>query len=138
MKLIINTDGGARGNPGPAGIGVVFRDQHQKIIGEHKQYIAEATNNVAEYKALILALSEALALSPAPLALEIRMDSELIVRQMQGKYKIKEPTLKLLAGEVLKLIRNFKNVTFVHVPREQNKEADKLVNQAIDEAAIGS
>ncbi len=133
-KLIINTDGGARGNPGPAGIGAVIADEHQKIISRHKQYIGAATNNVAEYRALILALSEALALSPKPLALEIRMDSELIVRQMNGQYKIKEPALKLLAADVLKLRNHFKNVTFRHVPREQNQEADKLVNEAIDEA----
>jgi ribonuclease HI len=140
MKLIINTDGGARGNPGPAGIGVVIRDENQVIIGEHKQYIGEATNNVAEYRALVLALEEAgkelgsrnYELGQAELL--IRMDSELIVRQMQGKYKIKEPTLKLLAADVLKLIKHFKNVTFSHVPREQNKEADVLVNQAIDAA----
>jgi ribonuclease HI len=134
-KLIINTDGGARGNPGPAGIGVVIRDDQNKIIGEHKQYIGEATNNVAEYKALILALQEAFKLcnlQPQICNLEIRMDSELIVRQMQGRYKIKEPTLKILATEVIKLKSQFKNVTFHHVPREQNKEADKLVNEAID------
>jgi ribonuclease HI len=147
-KLIINTDGGARGNPGPAGIGVVIRADDNQIIGEYKQYIGEATNNVAEYKALILALEKARELSkkPSPLTplpkgegnkvdLEIRMDSELVVRQMIGQYKIKEPTLKLLAAEVLKLRNQFKNVTFHHVPREQNKEADKLVNQVIDEAA---
>ena len=134
-KLIINTDGGARGNPGPAGIGAVIRGDDNKIIGEYKQYIGEATNNVAEYKALILALTEAsklLNLEPSTLNLEIRMDSELIVRQMQGRYKIKEPTLKLLAAEVLKLIKNFKSATFHHVPREQNKDADRLVNEAID------
>ena len=136
-KFIINTDGGARGNPGPAGIGVVIRDEHGKIIGEHKKYIGEATNNVAEYRALVLALEEAGKVSSfelqvtSQIELEIRMDSELIVRQMQGKYKIKEPTLKLLAADVLKLIKHFKNVTFHHVPREQNKEADKLVNQAL-------
>ena len=140
MKLIINTDGGARGNPGPAGIGVVIRDENQVIIGEHKQYIGEATNNVAEYRALVLALEEAHKVSSfefrvsSETQLEVRMDSELIVRQMQGKYKIKEPTLKLLAADVLKLIKQFKNVTFSHVPREQNKEADVLVNQAIDAA----
>lgn len=157
MKLTINTDGGARGNPGPAGIGVVIADEHQRITGRHKQYIGKATNNVAEYKALILALREAEKISntkfqisntPSPLipppegegkgtvVLEIRMDSELIVRQMQGRYKIKEPTLKLLAADVLKLIKNFKTVSFQHVPREQNKEADKLVNEAIDESVV--
>ena len=139
-KIIINTDGGARGNPGPAGIGVVIADESGSIIGEHKKYIGEATNNVAEYKALILALEKAQEISNLKLqisndtALEIRMDSELIVRQMQGRYKIKEPTLKLLAGEVLALIKNFKTVSFTHVRREQNKLADKLVNEAIDEA----
>lgn len=133
-SLIINTDGGARGNPGPAGIGVVIRNDKSHIIGEHKQYIGEATNNVAEYKALILALSKALTLNPKSSTLEIRMDSELIVKQMQGQYKIKEPNLKILATEVLKLIKNFHQVHFRHVPREQNKEADKLVNEAIDEA----
>lgn len=134
LKLIINTDGGARGNPGPAGIGAVICDEQGKIVAELKSYIGTATNNVAEYRALILALSKASTLNPQPSTLEIRMDSELIVCQMTGKYKIKEPTLKLLAAEVLKLIKNFKSVTFRHVPREQNKQADKLVNEAIDEA----
>lgn len=131
MKLTINTDGGARGNPGPAGIGVVIADEKGKIISQHKQYIGEATNNVAEYKALLLALEESLKLGAGQLF--INMDSELIVRQMQGRYKIKEPSLKLLAAEALKLIKHFKNVAFSHVPREKNKQADKLVNQAIDE-----
>lgn len=131
MKLIINTDGGARGNPGPAGIGVVIADEHKKIIGRHKQYIGEATNNIAEYRALILALTEASKVGADNL--QINMDSELIVRQMNGQYKIKEPTLKVLASEVLQLIKSFKSVTFHHVRRELNKEADKLVNAAIDE-----
>jgi ribonuclease HI len=131
MKLIINTDGGARGNPGPAGIGVVFKNENNKIIAEHNKYIGEATNNVAEYKALILALEEARKNSEYS-ELEICMDSELIVRQMQGKYKIKEPTLQVLAGQVFSLLKSFKSFNFRHVPREQNKEADKLVNSAID------
>lgn len=130
MKLILNTDGGARGNPGPAGIGVVVAD-NSGIVSQHKEYIGEATNNVAEYRALILALLEAKTL--AATELEIRMDSELIVRQMQGRYKIKDLRLKSLAQEALRLIKHFKNVEFVHVPREQNKLADKLVSQAIEE-----
>lgn len=133
-KLIINTDGGARGNPGPAGIGVVICNDSQKIIGRHKQFIGEATNNVAEYKALILALTEAQKLGAAGLV--INMDSELVVRQMQGRYKIKEPGLKVLATEALKLIQNFKNVEFVHVVREKNHLADKLVNEAIDQVLV--
>jgi ribonuclease HI len=130
--LIINTDGGARGNPGPAGAGVVFRDENNNVIAEHKKYLGAQTNNYAEYQALILALEEAAKLGAEKL--KINMDSELIVRQMQGKYKIKEPTLKLLAAEVFKLTNKFKNVEFHHVLRGYNKEADALVNQAIDAA----
>jgi len=130
MKLIIYTDGGARGNPGPAGVGVVFRNETGKIISKYKKYIGKATNNAAEYQALILALMEAGRLKADQLL--INMDSELIVRQMQGKYKIKEPALKVLAGEVLKLTNKFRHVEFKHISREQNKEADRLVNLAID------
>jgi ribonuclease HI len=130
-KLIINTDGGARGNPGPAGIGVVIRDEKSRnLISRHCAYVGEATNNVAEYKALILALKEALKLGAKVLL--INMDSELVVRQMKGQYKIKEPALKALAMEVFRLTNKFSRITFQHVRREKNKEADKLVNQAID------
>lgn len=132
MKLIVNTDGGARGNPGPAGIGAVLYDENEQIVGRHKHYIGEATNNVAEYKALILALHEAAKLHAEQLV--VRMDSELIVKQMNGQYKIKEPALKLLAGEVLALRNKFKSVSFTHVRREKNALADELVNEAIDEA----
>ncbi len=130
-KFIINTDGGARGNPGPAGIGVVIRDEGKHLVAHHQGYIGEATNNVAEYKALILALKEALKLGAKELL--INMDSELVVKQMKGQYKIKEPTLKLLAAEALQLTNKFSKIIFQHIRREQNKEADKLVNQAIDE-----
>lgn len=129
-SIIINTDGGARGNPGPAGIGVVFSSETGKILHEFKAYIGEATNNVAEYKALVLALEEAEKLNYAEL--QILMDSELVVRQMQGVYKIKEPALQVLAKQVLALSNRFKKVTYRHIPREKNKAADKLVNQAID------
>jgi ribonuclease HI len=135
-KLILNTDGGARGNPGPAGIGAVVRNEKGLIIGQYKKYIGETTNNQAEYKALILGLEEAWKISNIqnPIVdLEIRMDSELIVRQMQGRYKIKDQGLKPLAEQVLKLCKNFSAVTFHHVPRAQNSDADKLVNEAIDE-----
>jgi len=128
--VIINTDGGARGNPGPAGIGVVFSSPAGKILHEFKAYIGEATNNVAEYKALVLALEEAEKLNYKEL--QILMDSELVVRQMQGVYKIKEPALQVLAKQVLALSNRFKKVAYRHIPREKNKAADKLVNQAID------
>lgn len=129
-KLIINTDGGARGNPGPAGIGVVIRDEAETIIFEHGAYIGDTTNNVAEYSALIKALETARDLGGTDLL--VRMDSELIVKQMQGLYKIKEPTLQGLAGQVLKLKSHFKSVVFTHIRREFNKDADRMVNQALD------
>ncbi len=131
MKLVIFTDGGARGNPGPAGIGAVIYNDKGKTVGSHREFIGEATNNVAEYKALILALKKAEELGGKNLV--INMDSELIVRQMNGQYKIKEPALKDLAREVFKLLNKFNKVVFKHVERAKNKEADKLVNQALDE-----
>ncbi len=130
MKLLINTDGGSRGNPGPAGIGVVIRNDQEQIIFEHGSYIGETTNNVAEYSALIKALESARDLGGTELI--VRMDSELIVKQMQGLYKIKEPTLQELAGKVIKLKSGFTSVTFTHVRREYNKDADRMVNQALD------
>lgn len=129
-KLVINTDGGARGNPGPAGIGVVIRAENGEIIYRHGGYLGTATNNTAEYKALIKALEEAYNLGGTDL--QINMDSELIVRQMQGIYKIKEPGLQILAQEVLKLKNKFNSVNFTHVRREFNKDADAMVNEAID------
>ena len=134
-NLTIFTDGGARGNPGPAGIGVVILDEQKNIVKGLKKYIGEATNNVAEYQALILALKTAVEMGAENL--KINMDSELVVRQMQGRYKIKDPGLKILAAEVLKLCSQFASVNFQHVPREQNQAADKLVNEAIDEQLNG-
>ncbi|MBL8030365.1 MAG: ribonuclease HI family protein [Candidatus Doudnabacteria bacterium] len=137
MKLFINTDGGSRGNPGPAGIGAIVKDEKGSILLEIGEFIGETTNNQAEYRALLRALkgvSEIADLETSSLDLEIRMDSELIVRQMQGRYKIKDLGLKPVAEEVLKLCKNFRSVNFSHVPREQNKEADKLVNMALDAA----
>lgn len=130
--MTINTDGGARGNPGPAGIGAVIKNGQGLIVAEKKAYIGETTNNQAEYKALLLGLSAAKAMGGSKIL--VNMDSELIVRQMQGRYKIKDPGLKLLAAEVMKLREEFESVEFRHVPRAQNADADKLVNQAIDEA----
>ena len=132
MKIILNTDGGARGNPGPSGIGVVLKDEAGKLLKAQGEYIGTATNNEAEYKALILGLKLASELKAVEIL--VRMDSELIVRQMQGVYKIKDEKLKKLAQEVFGLGNNFKNIVFVHVPREKNSEADALVNEAIDKA----
>ncbi|RJQ29112.1 reverse transcriptase-like protein [Candidatus Parcubacteria bacterium] len=130
MKLVIYTDGGARGNPGPAGIGVVIGDTY-----EHGEYIGETTNNVAEYKALVFAIKKAKSLykdNLAVLDVEVRMDSELIVKQMKGEYKVKNEGLRPLFLEVQKLIPSFHHVSFHHIPREKNSRADALVNKALD------
>jgi ribonuclease HI len=132
-KLIINTDGGARNNPGPAGIGVVFSNEKGEIIAKFKEYIGEATNNVAEYKALILALEKAKDFEADDI--ECRLDSELVVKQLTGHYKCKEATLQGLNAQV-KELAFFKPIRYVHVRREKNKEADALVNEAIDEAGF--
>lgn len=131
--LVINTDGGARGNPGPGGIGVVIKNETGEIVYRHGGYIGAVTNNVAEYTALIKALTEAHNLGAKEV--KVNMDSELIVRQMLGQYKIKEPTLQQLAGQVILLLKKFERYSFHHVRREFNKEADMLVNQAIDALA---
>ncbi len=132
-KIIVNTDGGARGNPGPAGIGVVFSDSEEKVISTYHKYIGEATNNVAEYKALVWALE--LAKNYEFDKIECRLDSELVVKQLNGEYKVKDQVLKELYSKV-KELTFFKPVSFSHVRREKNKLADKLVNQAIDETNL--
>lgn len=131
-QLHIYTDGGSRGNPGPAAIGAVVGDK------EYAEYIGIATNNVAEYAAVIFALKKAKQLIGSKKAdetiIEVRLDSELVARQLNREYKIKEPDLKPLFVDVLNLVLEFKKVVFVHIPREQNRRADALVNRALDEA----
>ena len=133
-KLITYSDGGARGNPGPAGIGFVMYDTSGKLLKKFKHYLGVATNNQAEYQALIAALREANRLGFDRVV--CYLDSELVVRQLTGKYKIKEAGLKPLAAEALALTRKFLQVDFVHVPREKNKLADQLVNEVLDEAEV--
>lgn len=128
--VVINTDGGVRGNPGPAGIGLVIKSEAGELLYSYGGYIGDTTNNVAEYSALIKALEESVNLGATDL--KIQMDSELIVKQMQGVYKIKQPALQELAAKVLALLKKFNSYSFVHVRREYNKEADALVNQALD------
>ncbi|MDD5692892.1 MAG: ribonuclease HI family protein [Patescibacteria group bacterium] len=132
-KLIINTDGGARGNPGPAGIGVVFSSPENEVISTYKEYIGETTNNTAEYRALILALEKAQDFEADEF--ECRLDSELVVKQLKGEYRVKDQNLKELYNRVQELTF-FKPIKFIHVRREKNKLADRLVNQAIDEAGF--
>ncbi|MEK7530517.1 MAG: ribonuclease HI family protein [Patescibacteria group bacterium] len=134
MSVTIFTDGGARGNPGPAGAGAVLY-KGKKILAEVSEYLGHQTNNYAEYQALLLALEacrEKLG-SPVREPVMIKMDSELIVRQMKGEYRVKEPTLKLLHADAQSLIHeSFPKIEFIHVRRELNAEADALANQAMD------
>ena len=131
QKLIIYTDGGARGNPGPAGVGVVIYDENNKVVQELGEYIGEQTNNQAEYKALILGLVRAKTLGAEELV--CYLDSELVVKQMQGKYKVKNANMKPLYKEAVEMAGYFKQISYAHVVREKNTEADRLVNEAIDE-----
>ena len=130
-KLIIYTDGGARGNPGPAGIGGVIYNQNKKIIAEVSQYLGESTNNQAEYKALIITLQKVLKLGASEV--DCYLDSELVVKQLRHEYKVKNKDLAPLFLQVYNLSLNFQKISFNHVPREQNKKADQLANQAMDQ-----
>jgi len=125
-------DGGARGNPGPAGSGAVLLDENGTVIAELMRSLGHATNNVAEYTALIIGLEEALRRGIDEL--DIRMDSLLVVQQMKGVWKIKHPGLRPLALRAGELLARFPKRTIEHVPRELNSLADALVNRAIDDA----
>jgi probable phosphoglycerate mutase len=127
-----NIDGGSRGNPGPAGYGVRIECEDGSVV-ELKEALALATNNVAEYSGLLAALRWAAANGIA--TLHIRSDSELLVKQMKGLYRVKNPGLQPLYEEAVSLARRIGRVTFEHVRREFNKEADRLANEAMDEAA---
>lgn len=135
-KIIIYTDGGSRGNPGPAAIGVVFCNEKGQTIKKYGEYLGQATNNEAEYQAVIFALKKFKALFGGRLAksaeVEVRTDSELLVKQLNGEYKILEPEIQQLFVQTWNLKLDFKKVKFRHVPRESNKEADRLVNEALD------
>lgn len=126
------TDGGSRGNPGPAGIGFILTDLSGAIIEKGGRFIGNATNNVAEYSALIFGLETAIKLGISTMV--CYSDSELIVRQINGQYKVKDAVLKNYHLKVKHLMGNFKSISFVSVPREKNRLADKLVNEVIDEA----
>lgn len=132
-QLTIHTDGGARGNPGPAAIGVVFDAEGFHL--EHERYIGSATNNVAEYSAVLDALAQVPVICAAEGITEIVffLDSELVVKQIRGEYKVKEPSLQTLHADVRKQLSALSvPCSFSHVRREQNKLADKLVNHALD------
>lgn len=132
--MIINTDGGSRGNPGPGACGVVLKDQAGRVIKERGKYLGICTNNEAEYKGLILGLELALELSAD--TVEILMDSELVVKQLKGQYRVKEPKLYKLYLQAKNLEKLLGNVTYYAIPREQNKRADSLVNRILDEQQL--
>lgn len=139
-KLITYTDGGSRGNPGPSAIGIVFMDPAtQKVLHTYGERVENGTNNEAEYKAIIFALRKAKALvgkdKAKKMEVEMRMDSELAVRQLSGIYKLSTEHIQKLFIEVWNLKTDFAKVTFTHVRREQNTLADAALNRALDESA---
>ena len=131
-KIIIHSDGGARGNPGPAGIGAVLATETGLVVAEISEYLGKATNNQAEYRALIAALARAQELKATEV--DCYLDSELVVKQLNREYKVKNADLAPLFLKVHNLSLAFSRCKFLHVRREFNKEADKLANQAMDRA----
>lgn len=136
MKLLVYTDGGSRGNPGPAAIGMVIQNEAGETLKKYGQSIEDATNNEAEYQAVIFALKKVKALfgkeKIKQMQIEIRMDSELLASQLNHDYKILEKNLQPLFLQIWNLMLDFGPIKFMAISREQNKEADRLVNQALD------
>ena len=130
MKLVVHVDGGARGNPGPAAVAAVASTVDGDVVGERNEYIGEATNNVAEYRAVLLAIELARDLQATEI--EVVNDSELVARQIGGEYKVKHAGLKPLYAETMEKLRSFDAWAVRNVRREHNKRADELVNEALD------
>jgi ribonuclease HI len=131
-RVLAHVDGGARGNPGPAAVAAVLTDPDGNVVAEEGRYIGEATNNVAEYRALLLALELARGLGAGEL--EVVNDSELVARQIGGQYKVKNAGLRPLWQQAVSELRQFDRWSVRNVPRAQNARADELVNQALDQA----
>jgi ribonuclease HI len=132
-RLVVHVDGGARGNPGPAAIGVVVSDTDGEVLDELAEPIGVATNNVAEYRAVLRGLERAAALGAREV--EIVNDSELVARQLTGAYKVKHPSMKPLYEQAISALHGFERWQFRSVPRAENARADALVNAALDAAA---
>jgi ribonuclease HI len=136
MHFTIHADGGSRGNPGPAGAGAMIRDELGNSVASVSKFLGTHTNNFAEYEAIILAFEELLKIVPAEKRnatdVIVKMDSELVVKQMRGEYKVKNADLKEQKMRLLQNIGAFKSVSFIHVPREENSDADFLANKAMD------
>lgn len=133
-KLLLYTDGGSRGNPGPSGIGVIILDAGRKKVKELFKYIGETTNNIAEYSALVCALEEASAMNADEVV--VYMDSELLVKQLSGEYKVKNADIKPLFEKALGILKQFSSFEIKHIERARNKDADKLANRAINLASL--
>jgi ribonuclease HI len=133
VRLLAYTDGAARGNPGPAGAGAILRDADGRVVAEIAEPLGHATNNVAEWTAVRLAVEAARRLGATHL--DLRMDSELVARQISGIYRVKHPDLKPIHAAVMEMLRTLEGYTVGHVPRELNKDADRLSNIAIDGAS---
>ncbi|WP_375767211.1 ribonuclease HI family protein [Archangium gephyra] len=131
-RLKLFSDGAARGNPGPAGAGAVLLDPEGRVVARLGRFLGVQTNNYAEYMGLLLGLKHARSLG-AVKELEVLADSELLIRQLQGRYQVKSPTLRPLYEEATALLEHFPRVKLTHVPREKNKAADEMSNRAIDE-----
>ena len=131
--IIIYTDGGARNNPGPAGAGVVIMDKKGKVLKKISKFLGTRTNNWAEYEAVILGFKEAKKLGLKGKHIEFRLDSELVAEQLSGRYQIKEPSLfgQFITAHNFQ-VKDFPRVTFTYIPREKNKDADRLANDAMD------
>ncbi|HEY8001046.1 MAG TPA: ribonuclease HI family protein [Solirubrobacterales bacterium] len=132
-QLVVNVDGGARGNPGPAAIAAVLATPDGEVIERRGEAIGRATNNVAEYRAMLLGIERAQALGASEV--ELIGDSELVVRQVKGEYRVKDEGLRPLHAEVRAALDSFDRWSIRHVRREHNAEADRLVNETLDEAA---
>lgn len=138
-KIVVYTDGGARGNPGPSGIGIHISDAKGDVLKEVSRFLGVGTNNMAEYRAVVVALETLLKMfkeETTSLGVELRLDSELVKKQLTGEYKVKDVNLKKEYEKIQALrVPHFPHITFVHVPRERNKDADRLANEAMDKGA---
>jgi len=135
-NITLYTDGGARGNPGPAGAGMVIVDEKGKVVKEMSEFLGRQTNNFAEYQAVILGmkkLKQMFGKKVEGMQIEVKLDSELVAKQLSGTYQVKEPTLfpQFIAIHNMR-VKSFPHVTFTYIPREKNKEADRLANEAMD------
>lgn len=132
-RLVVYADGGSRGNPGPAGAGAYLENEDGEVVARIYKYLGETTNNVAEYSALIFGLKEAQRQKAEEVM--VRMDSQLVVKQISGEYRVKEPTLQKLHAQVQTLLQGFHKYRVEHIPREENGKADELANLAMDKGA---